>query len=805
MSYLAQGRREGVVSMAEMQQNVWADSERKQEQGKGMELNQGKSEGSPDNQGEKRERGHGLDRKRAKKWTWLLRGLAVSFVAAAGFTACYGFFKTEAENYMHTSLETEEKVRWLYQNTYVLYRDLYNRVNQEQNSYLELYFPSEYLNLWNGEGEISDTVEEVKIAGVEYYEWLQLEGAFQDIFQEMEVEFTTLNDLYDYVIRDDETGYYMSNLSKEELDNIELQSNYFLLSFHFDNAGNASVEGPVYGLEPDLLRRTAGQVTKNSPFFAATAGNILNGPRNCTVTYVISAQSWAERPLFYDVYRYSFWAGDIKVSYYEARDYTYYGLRWAYRDAGVIGYLLLIMLAVFLLGCFLPLGERRPWRERGICALPFEILVVVGIVVFAGAGVALDIIAAVASGQGSVNWGFLQPLAQELALAGNILFFTVYFLFAWYLGVCARAIWSMGVREYIRQRSLSGRLLRYVNGTVKKVYDFFIHVDLTKNSLRTIRKLVFVNAIILTVICLSWLGGLGVVVVYSVLLYFILKKYVGDLQKRYGILLKAVDEMAEGNLNVTIEEDLGVFEPFKPQVIKIQNGFKKAVEEEVKSQRMKAELITNVSHDLKTPLTAIITYVNLLKDPGLTEEQRREYLDIMERKSLRLKVLIEDLFEVSKANSRNATLNLVPVDIMNLIKQVSFEMKDKLEEAQLDMRMNLGEEKISLSLDSQKTYRIYENLFSNVAKYALRGTRVYVNGFRIDDTVVITIKNISAQELTVETSELTERFVRGDASRNTEGSGLGLAIAKSFMELQGGELELEVDGDLFKVTTIWHM
>ena len=130
-------------------------------------------------------------------------------------------------------------------------------------------------------------------------------------------------------------------------------------------------------------------------------------------------------------------------------------------------------------------------------------------------------------------------------------------------------------------------------------------------------------------------------------------------------------------------------------------------------------------------------------------------------------------------------------------------MSDKMEAANLELRMNLTDEKVLLTLDSQKTYRVYENLFGNIVKYAMKGTRVYVNGFRIDDTVVITLKNISAQELTVDSGELTERFVRGDASRNTEGSGLGLAIAKSFTELQGGTLNLEVDGDLFKVTTTW--
>ena len=229
------------------------------------------------------------------------------------------------------------------------------------------------------------------------------------------------------------------------------------------------------------------------------------------------------------------------------------------------------------------------------------------------------------------------------------------------------------------------------------------------------------------------------------------------------------------------------------------------MDEEVRSQRLKAELITNVSHDLKTPLTAIITYVNLLKDENITEEQRKEYLDVLERKSIRLKVLIEDLFEVSKANSQNITLNLTNVDIMSLVKQVAFEMSDKLETAGVDLRMNLTDEKLILSLDSQKTYRIYENLFGNIAKYAMKGTRVYINGFRENDKVILNFKNISAQEITVDSADLTERFVRGDASRNTEGSGLGLAIAKSFTELQGGELAIDVDGDLFKVTTMWKL
>ena len=234
---------------------------------------------------------------------------------------------------------------------------------------------------------------------------------------------------------------------------------------------------------------------------------------------------------------------------------------------------------------------------------------------------------------------------------------------------------------------------------------------------------------------------------------------------------------------------------------------------------MKTELITNVAHDLKTPLTAIITYIDLLKEENITEEQKRSYLQTLERKSLRLKVLIEDLFEISKASSGNVRLELVAVDICNLIRQVYLEHEDKMKESALTVRFDMPEEKVVLQLDSQKTYRIFENLYVNIIKYAMQNTRVYINAdiisavnqggaFGEQETgrkIRIVLKNISAQELTVQPRDLTERFVRGDVSRNTEGSGLGLAIAKSFTELQGGSFHVEIDGDLFKAVLEWEL
>ena len=766
--------------------------------------------------------GNGSHPKRKKQYAWVLRNMALCLVVATLFTACYGYFRSEVEELRKLPLETEGNVGWLYQNTYILYRELYNKKYQTQADYLDIYLKIPYAGFWpEDEEEIEKNLELLEDSessmktedAASYYELAEDVSTLNNVFRSIEEQSEYLNRIFGYVIFDNQTGVYVTNMSDAEIAALNTTQYSFMLSYVYDSAGNVTIGERMCGQDTDTLRKLAAQAPKSTMRVSPALGSIWNGPADCTVTYVLSEsnninlQNNNNRNYLIDLYYYQIINGS-DYQYYRV-NISFQSIYAAYAEVGVGSCLAILLLLLYVAGILLPV-RSKPWLNGGVYALPLEGLLGIGILDLSGIALMLEMVIAVSSGQmaGTINEllhrksSFMIP---ALILLVNILVLTVFFGVAMYLGVCTKAIGDMGFRKFIKERSLIYRIFPYVSRKIRGVYHYFSHMDLTRNSRKTIRRLVLVNAMILAVISATWLGGLSIVIVYSIVLYFILRKYVSDLQKRYGILLRAVDEMAKGNLNVTIEEDLGVFEPFKPQIFKIQNGFKKAVEEEVKSQRMKAELITNVSHDLKTPLTAIITYVNLLKDPNLTEEQRQEYLEIMERKSLRLKVLIEDLFEVSKANSGNMTLDLMPVDIMNLVKQVSFEMQDKLDEAKLDVRMNLTEEKISLNLDSQKTYRIYENLFGNVAKYALKGTRVYVNGFRIDDTVVITIKNISEQELTVDVSELTERFVRGDTARNTEGSGLGLAIAKSFMEMQGGKLELEADGDLFKVTTIWHI
>ena len=231
----------------------------------------------------------------------------------------------------------------------------------------------------------------------------------------------------------------------------------------------------------------------------------------------------------------------------------------------------------------------------------------------------------------------------------------------------------------------------------------------------------------------------------------------------------------------------------------IGEGLDKAIYNQLKSERLKSELITNVSHDLKTPLTSIINYIELIKkEEDIKPEHIKDYVNVLDSKSKRLKVLIEDLFEASKASSGNLELNMEKIDITQLLRQAIGEMEEKLSKANLDLKLRVPEEKTYIMGDGKKLYRVLENLLSNISKYSLNNTRVYIDIIEEDDKVKLTMKNISSYELNFDPEEIMERFKRADESRNTEGSGLGLAIARDLVNAQGGRFEIDIDGDLFK-------
>lgn len=239
---------------------------------------------------------------------------------------------------------------------------------------------------------------------------------------------------------------------------------------------------------------------------------------------------------------------------------------------------------------------------------------------------------------------------------------------------------------------------------------------------------------------------------------------------------------------------------FARDVENMQQGLKIAVEEAIKGERMKTELITNVSHDLKTPLTSIINYVDLLGRCDITDETAKEYIGVLSDKSAKLKKLIEDLVEASKASTGNVKINKIKMNLYELAVQAVGEHEDALSERGIEVRINTPEKQPVVLADNQKTWRIIDNLFSNVKKYSLKGSRAYITVDEKDGWGRFSIKNISEKALDISPDELTQRFVRGDASRSTEGSGLGLSIAKSLCELQGGRFTIEIDGDLFKAT-----
>ena len=272
----------------------------------------------------------------------------------------------------------------------------------------------------------------------------------------------------------------------------------------------------------------------------------------------------------------------------------------------------------------------------------------------------------------------------------------------------------------------------------------------------------------------------------------------------FGRLLEGAKRMRSGDLESKVDDKylVGCFREFAGELNGLADVAMVAAQNQLKSERMKTELITNVSHDIKTPLTSIINYVDLLEKPH-TPEEAQSYVEVLSRQSQRLKKLIDDLMEMSKASTGNIQVDIGEIDAVEAVTQALGEFSDKLTAAGLTPVFHQSEENIMLLADGRLLWRAMSNVLSNAVKYALPGTRLYVDVSATQDKAIISFKNISGAQLNISAEELMERFVRGDSSRNTEGSGLGLNIAKSLMELQKGQLQLLVDGDLFKVTLVF--
>ena len=728
------------------------------------------------------------------------------------------------------NFNTSSFMSTLVQSNYVLYAEEKQRENQAAMIPFDIFFPSALNDTQTKKNEESsnsgsksntssqeisqETLDEENFPSSKYkdtfgdeYESYTSEEAviasaneISSKFSRWEDNFSTLRSYLQYEVRD-EDGKIVDSNATEELEPLlsgekadALDKKYaFGAVIKYDESGNVSQAEFFSGKASNATQLLNEQVRQNpcSEFDSQYGMDApFQKPQGRTYLYLMTAENLAT---FLSSSPGSGYLEYLGVNTYQATD-----------DLSIVFLTLLGMVAAAAL--LLPFIKQLQMGDEKIFQAPFELVCIIASFIL-GFSLSMSVDGSAMNKEPIYNVlhsiGVPQELASILQYFWGFIGWAFIFAVCYWAAGCLRCVFIIGPKRYIQERVIIYRIWPWAKSSIKNVYNSMLHVNLKDDTTKVLIKVVLINFIILGFISLMWVWGIGALIIYSIALFFLLRKYCNDLQKQYHRLLDATNQLADGNLNGTIPEELGVFEPFREEITKIQSGFKMAVDEEVKSQKMKTDLITNVSHDLKTPLTAIITYVDLLKDENLPDEERRRYIEVLEQKSTRLKLLIEDLFEISKATSRNVTLNIMDVDIVSLMQQAKLELQDKIEASNLYFRWRLPEEKVVLPLDSQKTYRVFENLLVNITKYAMPRTRVYVDMENDEKRVRISMKNISASELNFNPSEITERFVRGDVSRNTEGSGLGLAIAKSFVELQGGNLQIMVDADLFTVEIVF--
>ena len=399
-----------------------------------------------------------------------------------------------------------------------------------------------------------------------------------------------------------------------------------------------------------------------------------------------------------------------------------------------------------------------------------------------------------------------------------ILLFPMFLGFSYIISIITKFIAITSIIMWIIYfKNLDEKKALITNSITYNICRFFINI--IKNIIKYKNKLPLIKRLILVELVIVIIVGLIFIFLYTTWYwqdpFFMLIAIIGFLTLSLiiitGIILNKIDyldkiiegtkKIKNGNINHKIEvKGNDRLATFAQDINNLSEGLENAIDEKFKSERMKAELITNVSHDLKTPLTSIINYVDLIKkEENIQPEYLNDYINVLDNKSKRLKVLIEDLFEASKASSGNIELNIEKLDLNQLLRQSIGENEEKITNSKLDLKVNLLKEPVYINCDGKRMYRVFENLLINISKYSLENTRVYIDMKVDEDKVYLSFKNISAYELNFEADEIIERFRRGDLSRNTEGSGLGLSIARDLVELQGGEFDIQIDGDLFKV------
>lgn len=379
----------------------------------------------------------------------------------------------------------------------------------------------------------------------------------------------------------------------------------------------------------------------------------------------------------------------------------------------------------------------------------------------------------------------------------------IFSLYGLYVSIVANLLWYSLVRRVKAENLWRDSFLRWIcTGLANSARFVLRHKNSAVSTLLPYNLFLFTNLLGIAVTYKLWDQRIYALLLLAGLVLF--NGIVGVVLFRHGaeqiVIVEGIDRIRNGEVDYKLDsENLhGASRELAEAVNDIGEGVRRAVRTSMKDEQMKTDLITNVSHDIKTPLTSIINYVDLLKRQGIQQEPARGYIEILDGKAQRLKQLTDDLVEVSKITSGSIVLNRERLNLTELLNQGIGEFSERLEEGSLQVVFEGNDVPAFIYADSSRMWRVVENLFNNICKYAMEGTRVYIDVERCDGRVEVSLKNISSQQMNLRPEELTERFIRGDSSRTTEGSGLGLSIAKSLVQVQGGNFEIILDGDLFK-------
>lgn len=583
--------------------------------------------------------------------------------------------------------------------------------------------------------------------------------------------FFTNDSAFFYVAEDLDTGNIVSNLSDPKQDSSKTDDHRFYVSFRFDEKGECSISGELTLDIFDAYNFYALFPSVEDVYYPEIQ---INPPENMEFQFMISSTAFSYLGI----------SGYLN-SWDQFNDF-----------GGISFFVAAAVLFVFLL--FYPIryvSEVQPFKTIRNWSIEINLFLLPSLVTLA-------FMVSMLSASFTINGEFSYLLNEYGLIVSDMIVLGFNFVI-WFLSmiILSLTIFELkyivvyGPIRFIKEHSLTASCIRWI----KKTIDDLFTVDLSMPFYKQLLLLILGNALVMLFFgILNFSLMIICTLLYSIALFYFIYRHLIEIQQDYHKLLASIRGIVSNHFEKT-DEDFGIFASGREELEKLSVNFEEAVQEKVRSEKMKTELISNVSHDLKTPLTCIKNYAALLDDDALSSEKRHEYQEKLKKYANRLKTLIDDLLEISKVESGNLKLEPANLNIIDLLDQVYMQSEEALNAKNITVIRHYADKKLILCLDSNKTYRIFENLFTNISKYAMPNSRAYVSVKEENGRVKIEMNNVSEQPMDFTSSEIMERFVRGDKSRSQQGSGLGLAIARSFTQAQGGTFELKIDCDLFKV------